>query len=233
MLPPPKTEIPLEGSYQYFEGDRHFADENFKLVYFPNVQNYHMYAEILSRQETGEFLKIFTRLEMNHNFVPHFARIEKSLGNKYALETYTADHAKSELQYTFQTPQDTQEFKRALTPRHFLTTPAICNTAIFTLSKRFDLNEKKPITLVTSENEWSYSSPPSEKTIYGEFKTKDFKDFQIQGKTFSASHFCLYESNSLNNSADAVELFLSKHYNVPYQLSHGNLRMTINSLKRN
>ncbi len=82
------AEILLEGSYLYFNKDHNYSQENFKFVQFPESQMFHIYSEILSRIETGEFLKMMIRFEMNYHYQPLFVRIEKSLGNRYCQEVF-------------------------------------------------------------------------------------------------------------------------------------------------
>lgn len=229
----PRAEIILEGTYLYFNKDVNYSHENFKLIHFPDAQTYHIYAEILSRLETGEFFKIFIRYEINNSFIPYYMRIEKSLGSKFALETYQVDVTNFDLTYTFQTPQGTQEFNRKIALKDYLASPAVSTSAIFTLSKKFDATERTSITLLNSNNDWTYSAPPTEKTIYGEYKARDLPDFQLNGNKLPANLLYLYEFNSSNFSIETpVELYLSKHYNIPYMLVHGDQKIVIKNLKR-
>ena len=228
------AEIILDGTYQYFEKDVNYSHENFKLVYLPDEQNYHIYAEVLSRIETGEFLKILVRYEMNSQFLPEFVRIEKSIGNKYALETYEIDSTNLELKYGFQNSQSTQEYKRAISAKHYITSPAVSTSAIFTLSKKFDATGRTPVILIGSDNEWTYAGPPTEKMVYADFKARDMADFKLRGNALSASLLCLYEHDSSHaDLEDPVELYLSKHYSIPYKLSNGDLKVEISKLKKN
>jgi hypothetical protein len=227
------AEILFEGSYLYYQKEVNYSQENFKLVYVPESQSYHVYSEILSRIETGEFLKILVRFEMNQHYIPFFARIEKSIGNKYAQEIYKVDLTNLELNYTFQTSQTTQEYKRSINAKHHLSTPAVATAAMFTLSKKFDATGRTPIVILSSENEWTYSGPPTEKVIFGEFKTRDMTDFKLHGNPLSASHLCLYEFDSSHAGHEpAVDLYLSKHFAIPYQLIHEDQKVVIKNLKK-
>lgn len=228
------TEIILEGSYLYYQKDVHYSQENFKLVHIPEAQSYYLYAEILSRIETGEFLKILVKYEMNNHLMPFAARIEKSIGKKYALETYKLDLTSLEMNYIFQTPEHTQEFKKNISAKHYLTSPAFCTSAIFTLTKKFDATGRTPIVLIGSENNWTYQNPPSEKIIHAEFKSRDMSDFKLQGNQLSASLLSLYEYDSSHPTLEEpVDIYLSKHYAIPYQLIHGEQKIVIKQLKKN
>jgi hypothetical protein len=228
------AEILIEGSYLYYQKDHNYSQENFKMVLLPESQSYHIYAEVLSRIETGEFLKIIVRYEMNQNFLPLMVRIEKSIGNKYAQEIYKIDPVTMELHYTFQNSQSTQEFTRAVNSKHYLTSPAVSTSAIFTLSKKFDASGRTPIVLISSDNEWTYGGPPVEKVVFGEFKSRELSDFRLNGASLSASHLCLYEHDSMHATIEQpVDIYLSKHYSIPYQLVHGDQKIVIKNLKRN
>lgn len=203
-------------------------------MHLPDAQSYHIYAEILSRIETGEFLKVLVRYEMNNHFIPFFVRIEKSIGNKYAKEEYKIDLSNLELHYSFQNAQTQQEFRRSVSAKHYLTSPAVSTAAMFSLSKKFDATGRTPIVFISSDNEWTYQGPPTEKIVYAEFKTREMADFRLHGNPLSASHLCLYEFDSSHASNEQpVELFLSKHYSIPYQLLHGNQKMITKTLKKN
>jgi hypothetical protein len=226
-----KTEILFEGSYLYYEKDVNYSQENFKLVQVE--QNFHIYAEVLSRIENGEFLKILVRYEMNHHFMPLFVRIEKSIGNRYAQENYKLDTQSQTLTYSFQNAQVTQDFSRPVSAKHYLTTPAVSTSALFTLSKKFDATGRTAIVLLSSQNDWTYLGPPEEKIIYAEFKSKDL-DFQLNNNNLSASHLCLYENDSSHSAGELpVNLYLSKHFAIPYQLQHGTQKIIIKNLKKN
>lgn len=226
------AEIVLEGSYLYYQKDVNYSQENFKLVQISDG-GFHIYAEITSRIETGEFLKILVRYEMNQHFTPMFVRTEKSIGNKYAQEVYKVDAATSELHYSFQTSQNTQEFTRSFNAKHYLTSPAVCTSAMFTLSKKFDATGRTPVVLLSSDNDWTYEAPPTEKVVYAEFKARELSDFRLHGNALSASHLCLYEFDASTVHAEApVDLFLSKHFAVPYELVQGDQKIVIKNLKK-
>lgn len=228
------AEILLEGSYLYYQKDVNYSQENFKLVQLAENQNYHVYAEILSRLETGEFLKILVRYEMNQHFTPHYVRIEKSIGNKYALESYKIDPVTQELHYTFQNSQMTQDFKRSFNIKHYLSSPAISTAGMFSMTKKFDATGRTAVVLLSSDNDWTYTGPPTEKILYADFKVRDMDDFKLHGNALTASHLCLYESDSSTISSESpVDLYLSKHYSIPYQLQQGDLKVVIKNLKKN
>ena len=226
--------IILEGSYLYFQKEVNYSQENFKLVHFPDGQTYHIYSEILSRIETGEFLKVMVRFEMNSQFYPTFMRIEKSLGNRYAQEIFSVDTKSQELNYTFQNSNSTQDIKRAFNARHYLASPAFATSTIFTQSKKLDASGRNSVSFIGSNNEWSFENQPEEKMVYAEYKSRDLSDFKINNSTLPASHLCLYEFDSTAaKTEEPVEIFVSKYYGIPYQLNQGDQKIVIKNLKKN
>jgi hypothetical protein len=229
-----KAEILLEGSYLYYQKDVNYSQENFKLVQLLDQPQFHVYAEILSRIETGEFLKLTVRYEMNQNFYPVFVRIEKSIGNKYVQEVYKFDAQNQELHYTFQTPKETREFKKPHSSKHYIVCPAFSTAAMFTHTRKFDATGRTPVFLVSASNDWTYQAPPMDRMIFAEFKNRDMEDFRLNNTSLSASHLCLYEHDSSHAGIETpTDIFVSKHYGIPYQLENGDHKIVIKNLKKN
>ncbi|MGE3611187.1 MAG: hypothetical protein AB7I27_16465 [Bacteriovoracaceae bacterium] len=227
-----KAEILLEGTYLYFQGETNYCQEEFKLVQFPDTQALHIYSEILSRLETGEVLKILVRLEMGQHYNPHFLRIEKSMGKKYVQEIFKVDAQTQELHYSFQNTQTNQEFSRPIGPRQHLVSPAFATAGLFTLSKKLDTTNRTPTIFLSSPNEWDYQGPPSEKIVHVE-KSSELSEFKVGAAQVTASHFKLYESDSSHKDTESpVELFISKHHGIPYQLLHDDQKIVVKTLKK-
>lgn len=228
-----QKEILLEGTYLYYDKNVNFSQENFKLLRLPEPQHYLVEAEILSRVETGEFLKVIVHYEMNNNFVPLDVRIEKSIGNKFVQESFKVDISAQELHYVFKNAEGSQEFKRPHGSKHHLTSPAFSTSAMFTLTKRFDATGRTGINLVNSTNNWTYQNPPEDRLIFAEYKSRELIDYKLNNTPLSASHLCLYEHDSSHaNHEKPVEYFLSKHYGLPYQMVHGDFHIDVKHLKK-
>ena len=230
------VEIILEGSYLYYQEDTHYADENFKLVKSFGSPNLIFYSEILSRLKTGEFLKVIVKYEMNQHFVPVFVRIERSVAEKYSLEIYQIDTSNMEMNYSFDCSGKQHEFKKNISPKHYLTSPAFCTSGVFTLSKKLDSIGRTSVILLSSENEWNYVGHPSERIIYADMKAGDVQELNINGNLLNASYLRLYQHDSthIDTSSDSpVEIHLSKYFGVPYQLVHGKQKIMIKFLRRN
>lgn len=226
--------ILIEGSYFYYEKGTNYSQENFKLVHLTDKQHYQVVAEVLSRIETGEFLKINILYELNAQFLPHHVRIEKSIGNNYSLENFIADHHAGQLHYVFQNATSQQEFHRPITSRHYVAAPSFATSCLFTLTKKFDAGGRTPVNLLSSPNDWTYSAPPQEKIVYAEWKIKDMDDFKIGNSYLEASHLQIYQNDSTNADLEQpVSFFVSKHFGIPYQMLHGDREIRVQNLKKN
>ena len=226
--------ILLEGSYFYYEKGTNYSQENFKLIQLADKQSYQVLSEVLSRIETGEFLKITILYEMNAQFLPLHVRIEKSIGNNYAVENFKCDHHAGQLHYTFQNSTSQQEFYRPISSRHYLAAPSFATSCLFTLSKKFDANGRTPVVMLSSANDWSYQGPPNEKIVYAEWKIKDMDDYKVNDSDLSASHLMVYQNDSTNADIEQpVSFFVSKHFGIPYQMTHGDREIRIQNLKKN
>jgi hypothetical protein len=225
--------ILLEGSYFYFEKGSNYSQENFKLIQQLENKNYQVISEVLSRIETGEFLKINVLYEMNPQFLPLHVRIEKSIGNNYALEDFKCDHHAGQLHYLFQNGTPQQEFHRPITSRHYLAAPSFASSCLFSLSKKFDATGRTPVNFISSGNDWTYVSPPNEKIVYAEWKIKDMDDFKLGDASLSASHLMIYQNDSSNADIEQpVSFYVSKHFGIPYQMVHGDREIRVQNLKK-
>ena len=76
---------------------------------------------------------------------------------------------------------------------------------------------------------------PIDKIIYADHKLSDIPELNINGNLLSASHLRLYQYDSTHANASTdvpVDMFLSKHFGVPYQLTHGGQKIVIKFLRR-
>ncbi|HLW56614.1 MAG TPA: hypothetical protein VKY27_04460 [Bacteriovoracaceae bacterium] len=229
------SEVIAEGSYNYLQKNKLYSTENFKLSRRFESQAYFFEAEILSRIETGEFLKVKVYYELTLSMTPVVMRIEKSLGQRYSLETFEVKSASNELYYEFSNEEDSKSLVKHHSTKHYLSSPAVCTSAVFSLTKKFDSTGRTPITLVVGHNSWrTDEAAPLETVVYADFNNRETVDLEIGGQKLSANCLSLYNDDSLSShiQGDRVDLMLSKHFSIPYQLREKNMRVDINFLKR-
>jgi hypothetical protein len=229
----PKAEILLEGNYNYYSGQNSYCQENFKLVRNLEQGSFQIHAEVLSRIESGELLKILVKYEMNQAFLPVMARIERSLGPHYSHELFTVDLSTHELHYTFENSGQSQEFKAPFNIKHYLSTPALSTSCLFLQSKKLDATSRTPVTFVSSSNVWKYEAPPFERVIFAESLVHEGSEIEIGGKALNATQVQFYEESASNPQVDVpAQFFISKHFSIPYQMIQGDLRIEIEQLKK-
>jgi hypothetical protein len=69
--------------------------------------------------------------------------------------------------------------------------------------------------------------------IYAEFKTRDFAEIKLNGNDLSAMHLCLYQHDSNHTPPEQpVDIYLSKHFGIPYQMNYGDQKIVVKNLKR-
>lgn len=232
VLPMEKPDLVLEGSYSYSEAGLFYSQENFKLLSYPSSQILQMKAEVLARTEVGEFLKIMVNLEMNNHYLPVSMTIERSLGKRFSLESFKVDLLRLETSYLFKNSESEQEHKKPYNIRSYLTSPAISTSALFCLTKKWDLTGRTPIVLVNSDNSWTYQGPPTDKTVYGDFHSGDLHKLEINGQSHVASHLSLYEHDSLSKQSEQpVNFYLNKQYGIPYQVITGDRKIVLTKFK--
>ncbi len=228
-----QIEIVLEGEFNYAEKERNYCNETFKLIHSSESGHYTILSEIFSRMDTGELLKVNVRYEMNQYYVPISVKITRSLGKRFAQESFYLDPTEQVLNYTFQNDTGTQTFTMPATNKHYLTSPAFATSTLFTLSKKFDATGRTSVIFITSKNIWDYEAPPEDQILYADFKTRELTDFKINKTELSAMLLHLYQNDTNSiHPEEPVQMYLSKHFNIPYQMTHGDHQITVKSLKK-
>lgn len=230
------SEVVVEGSYNYLQKNKLYSTENFKLSRRLESHSYFFEAEILSRIETGEFLKVKVFYELNPNMTPIIMRVEKSLGEKHSIETFEVNLQENQLAYEFSSDGQHKRLVKHHTNKHYLASPAVCTSAVFSLTKKFDNTGRTPIVLVAGHNSWIVDeATPVENLVYGEFNNRETVDLKIGEQELEAHCLSIFNRDSLgvtNISEERIDLMLSKHFSIPYQLIENDLLVEIKSLKR-
>lgn len=225
--------ILIEGEYNYVEKERNYCQETFKLTHNNETDHYTLLAEIFSRMDSGELLKVNVQYEMNQYYIPINVKISRSLGKKFSSETFFLDPTAQSLHYTFQNDSATQSYSMSASNKHYIASPSFATTALFTLSKKFDATDRTAVSIITSDNTWDYQAPPEDRIIYADFKTRELTDFKINKAELSAMLLHLYKGDANSpHPEQPVELYLSKHFNLPYQMCHGDQQIVVKSLKK-
>ncbi len=224
----------FEGTYQYFQNGQNYSQENFHVSQIEESHDYVFESEILSRVETGEFFKMSVRYQLSQFYVPHKIEINKSLGSKIAKENFDIDQQRQILTYTFKSNTGSQSVERPFSSKHYITAPCFVTAALFTLTKKIDTTARTPVTFITAANEWEFTGPPVDKILWVEMKAHDTEELLVAGAPLTASKFELHEEDALTGDArPAAELWVSKHFGVPYQLQERDgAKVVVRKLKK-
>jgi len=223
----------VDGKYHYFEDDKNYAQEIFKFSQDTEKKSYHLNSEIMSRIQTGEFLKIIVNYSLSHLYAPQELKITRTLGSQRSEETFTVQAKTQEVQYEFHDQVQKQSFSRSFAARHSLATPAISSMGLFTLTRKLELRSRAAINIISTNNTFEFEKGPSEKILYAELVAVELDNFKIEQTPYKPTHINLFQHDlSKAVQESPVELYLSKHFGIPYMVKSGNQKIIIKQLKR-
>lgn len=224
----------FEGSYLYYQNGQNYSEENFTVDLNADAGIYIYRSEILSRVETGEFFKMKVRYEVNKFFVPQLVVVEKSLGERYSIERITTDHNTQNLNYHFKGDHGEKSIERPFGAKHFIMAPCFLTSALFSISKKIESSSRTPVTFVSCPNEWDYTTPPEDKTLYVQLNTHNAEEFIVNGAPLTALKYDIFEQDSLEGAGKpAAQIWVSKNLGIPYQMeSNDGSKMVVKRMKK-
>lgn len=207
----------LQGKFNYLSQNKIYSEENFRVYRQEGRKiNYLFKCEILSRVRTGEFLKVYVEYRVSRHFDPIEVTITRLMGDKESKEKITIDTKTKNYHYLFQSKDATQTYDKIINSRPHIASPAFTTSMLMTNQKRLDPVQRTNYTLITSENVWDYKGPFQEKSFYAELQALEPKEIVLNNKTIKALHCKLLSSNLGTSSDEGHDIYLSKHYNIPY-----------------
>lgn len=224
----------IEGKYNYFKNNSLYCQEYFTLYHEEKKHgSYTFQVELMSRVNTGEFLKIYVDYELTHNFEPLNVRIKRHLGSNKSTERFSVDLKDKKLLYTFNGEGGFKEIERATSGKFHISTPAICTSMVMTHARKIDPVHRTPYEIISSDNIWSYESPYQEATLHIELMKLEPVHINVAGHDLQATHCNIYEMDKFNNpTAQGYPVYLSKHYQIPYLAEFADgIRVEVEELK--
>lgn len=224
----------FEGTYEYFHKGQNYSQENFTVSQVESTQNIIFESEIMSRVETGEFFKMHIVYVVNQFYAPQSVIIEKSLGEKMAKEIFDIDQTTQTLHYTFKSNDAIESVERPISSKHHIIAPCFLTTALFTLTKKIDTTARTPVTFITTANEWEFHGAPVDKILWIEMQAHDTEELLVSGAPLTASKYEIHEEDAITGEAKpGAQLWVSKHYGVPYQLEERDgAKIVVRKLKK-
>jgi len=224
----------FEGTFEYANNGDNYSVENF--VVFKNDENKSIVyrSEVLSRVQTGEFLKINVDYEVNNKWFPVRIEVKKYLGEDYACETFFINHDSNILIYEFDDGKEKEMVERVLPNKFQITTPCFLTSMLFSQSKKNNAMGRSQYSLLRPNSDWSFNPEIVDETIYAEFMTHEKTELKINNQNVSCVKVLLYKNDSsVNQKEMPVTVYLSKHIGIPYMmLTDEGMTIKVKNLKK-
>ncbi|MFN8369277.1 MAG: hypothetical protein U0T83_01495 [Bacteriovoracaceae bacterium] len=213
----------FRGAYNYFQNDVNYCTETFNVYRGVTTYTYTFKAEILSRMENGEFLKIVVEYVLDTSYSPLDVSITRYLGNQIIKEVFAVNQKENKLRYSFEHNGEISKQEIDVPAKFQIATPAICTSALSYLSKKYDPTTLNRYVLLVSPNDFKYVGEVIKKNIFMRAKGNIGDEIIVTDKKLKASAFYMYESDDIDKSEEIpICLYLSKHISIPYLIESGN-----------
>jgi len=215
------------GAYDYFENGKQYSTESFEI--FENQQEHFYYfkADVLGRAPTGEVLSFKIDYKISSRYAPIAVRVEKHLGKRKAVETYSFDVKENLVKYNFFSEDDMGEIELHTKHKIHIATPAICTSLLFLKSKRFQNTGVNTFVTLVSHNRWKYEGEPERRGISIERISGTPIDIFMGGKRLKCVKYQMKGQDLTSEVTDEtierdvpfLDVYLSKHLTIPYRIT--------------
>ncbi len=208
-----------EGKFIYFQGTKQYSEETFAIFREDKPQgNYTFKSEILSRVNTGEFLKIYVDFEMNSKFLPTNVQTKRSLGKNKSTERYMVSHKDREVYYSFNGPKGFHEHTDFVSGHFHIATPAFVTSMLMTQAKKIDPVHRTPYQVISTNNIWNYEGPYKISNVHIELMSSKPVEVDVNGVDLLTTYCEMFMTDEQSNTHEkGTEFYLSKHLNIPYK----------------
>jgi len=209
----------FEGTFEYSNNGENYSQENF--IVFKNEENKTIVyrAEVLSRVQTGEFLKIDVDYEVNNKWFPVRVEVKKSLGEDYACETFLINYDSNILIYEFDDGKSKDKIERILPNKFQISTPCFLSSMLFSQSKKHNAMGRSQYTILRPNSEWSFNPEITDENLYAEFMTHEKTELKLNNQSVACVKVLLFKNDSSATVKEQpVVVYLSKHIGIPYMM---------------
>lgn len=224
----------LEGKFLYFKDGNQYSEEFFTLEREDKTNgNFTFSSEILSRVQTGEFLKIYTDYELTSKMDPLNAKVTRSLGKNKSTERYYIDQKDKIVTYTFDGRDGYNDFEKIVNGKFHIATPSFCTSALMTLMRKIDPVQRTPYLVLSSQNIWEYTGPFEESLVFVELKSHEPETIVVNNNELTATLCHFFEDDRDSKiPAEPSAFYLSKHFSIPYKaIFQGGIEIRVQKLK--
>ncbi|MBF0314543.1 MAG: hypothetical protein HQK50_10940 [Oligoflexia bacterium] len=225
-------QLMLRGSYEYTSHKKIYSEENF-LVYKNSKDNSMIFdSELLTRLDSGEFLKVMLSYHINKNWVPLEVTINKQVGKQNATEIYQMDLKKNTLTYQFIANNQAKVMKLQVPPKYQIATYNTVSSFLFISSKKYDPTGRNYYNILVTNNLLEYQGPPQMNYIVLERISTTPQNVRVNDKNLKAIIYRIYsQSGHEKKTEEPIISCISRHYSIPYVVEGPkNLRIQIKFL---
>lgn len=224
----------IEGKYNYYQGDQVYCEENFSVYKEDGSQGRLIFnAELTSRVETGEFLKVIVDYKLSKKFEPLNLKVKRLLGGNKSVERYVVDLKDKNVRYTFRGTDGIHETEKIITGKFHIAAPAFSTSMLATAAKKLDPVHRTSYNIISSNNVWEYEGPFKESEIFIELSSLEPVPVHVGDTELNATHCKIFEDDKAKNpNITGYSVYLSKHYQIPYKASFADdIQIEVQNLK--
>ena len=221
-----------EGSYQYFNKNTLFCEENFEIFRNKEKLTIQFFSELFSRTKGGELFETKVSYLVNNQFVPIFVHIEKSLGSNHSIENYTYDQKNNVIEYQFRIGNSLDTAEITAPTKFHISSNTSVNSHLFLQSKKFDTSNVNHYSILRSRNKWEYESVPEFYEIGVERQSVTPVKIKLNRFAVRATPFKIIETNpneELPKFTDqkGIIAHVSGFHSIPYRIEDPYTQTTI------
>lgn len=222
----------LKGEYEYFSQKKVYSQENF-LVYKNTKDSSIIFdSELLTRLDSGEFLKIQLTYHVNKNWIPLEVLTVKQVGKKISHEVFKMDLKKNILTYQFIANNEIKECPIQVPPKFQIATFNTLTSFLFISSKKYDSTGKNYYNIYVTNNILEFVAPPQINYIVLERQSTTPQNIKVNDKQVKAIIYKVFSQyGHEKKTEDPVIVAISRHFSIPYYVeSDKNIRIQIKYL---
>lgn len=211
------VQLVLKGQYEYLYQKKTYSEEIFN-VYKNNKDSSVIFdSELLTRLDSGEFLKVSIFYQVNKNWIPIQVDIKKQVGRQISDEKYRMDLKKNILNYQFISGENVEEVKIQVPPKFQISTYNTVTSFLFIASKKYDSTGKNYHNLLITSNLLSYSGPPQMNYIVLDRVSTTPQQIRINEKVLKAIAYRVHGQEGYEKkNEDPIRVYISRHFSIPY-----------------
>ena len=221
-----------EGSYQYFNKNTLFCEENFEIFRNKEKLTIQYFSELFSRTKEGELFETRVSYLVNNQFTPIFVHIEKTLGSNHTVENYAYEQRSNLIKYEFRLGNSVETAEITAPTKFHISSNTTVNSLLFLQSKKFDTSNINYYSVLKSKNKWEYESEPEFHEIGVERQSVTPVKIKVDRFPVRATPFKIIQTNpneevSNFGEREGIITHVSGFHSIPYKIEDSKTDTTI------